>query len=222
MVNCDILIRENRRTLCITIGKEGEVIVKAPTRLTESEINIFITKKQKWIQNNVNKIKSNIKQFNDITQMKKILLFNEMYNIEELERIKTTTFQNKTLYIKPSSLENRQKQIKKWFIKFAFPVLENRLNYFANIMNLEYSSFKLTNAKTKWGSCSSQRDIDLRWRLILLKSNLQDYVIVHELCHLLEMNHSQKFYKCIECVISDYKNRRKEIKNSNFILQLYR
>ena len=60
MVNCDILIRENRRTLCITIGKEGEVIVKAPTRLTESEINIFISKKQKWIQNNVNKIKSNI------------------------------------------------------------------------------------------------------------------------------------------------------------------
>ena len=119
-------------------------------------------------------------------------------------------------------MEERELLIKKWYLKNAKEILSNRLEYFSNIMNLEYKSFKLTNAKTKWGSCSTLKRIDLNWRLIMLKSDLQDYVIVHELCHLLEMNHSERFYKCVESVLKDYKKRRNDIKNSSFVLQLYR
>ena len=223
MVNCDILIKEKRKTLSITIGKNGEIIVKAPIFLSENKINEFIDKKKNWIEKHTTKIKNINRQFSDVISTRKILLFNDLYNVEEINNLKQTTFQNNTLYIKPcKTLEERELLIKKWYLKNAKEILSNRLEYFSNIMNLEYKSFKLTNAKTKWGSCSTLKKIDLNWRLIMLKSELQDYVIVHELCHLLEMNHSDRFYKCVESVLKDYKKRRNDIKNSSFVLQLYR
>ena len=223
LINCDILIREKRKTLSITIGKNGEVIVKAPFGLNEKHINDFIKRKEKWIKNHTEKIKKLNKEYEAIISTKKIILFNTFYNVEEITGLKQPTFQNSTLYINnTNSFNERKNQIKQWYIKTAKELLNKRLEYFSNIMDLEYSSFKLTNAKTKWGSCSSTKKIDLNWRLIMLKSDLQDYVIVHELCHLLEMNHSIKFYKCVESVLKDYKKRRLEIKKSSFVLQLYR
>ena len=221
MVKCDILLRENRRTLSITIGKNCEVIVKAPYHLSETEINKILEKKHSWIVRHKARLNENNQQYNELSTYRKILYFNELYEVQE-SSIKNATFQNNILLIKYCpDIEKKKKEIKKWYLTTAYNILLDRLNYFASLLQLNYNTFKLTNARGKWGSCSSNKDIQLNWRLIMIESNLQDYVIVHELCHLLEMNHSSQFYRCVEAILPDYKIRRKKIKECNFLLKMF-
>jgi predicted metal-dependent hydrolase len=79
---------------------------------------------------------------------------------------------------------------------------------YAKVMNLSYSRIKITSAKQRFGSCSSDKNISFSYRLMLYPEAAREYVIVHELAHLILMNHSKAFYKIIENVLPDYKERR--------------
>lgn len=80
--------------------------------------------------------------------------------------------------------------------------------HYASVMGLSYSKMSITSAKTRFGSCSSRKTICFSYRLMLYPEAAREYVIVHELAHLLEMNHSAKFYKIIEKYMPDYKERK--------------
>ena len=89
-------------------------------------------------------------------------------------------------------------------------------------MQLEPSEVKLTNAKRKWGSCNSEQVISFNWRMIMLPPSLIDYIIVHELAHLIEMNHSSSFWAIVSAVLPNLKDCRASLKKCNFILQQFR
>ena len=80
-------------------------------------------------------------------------------------------------------------------------------------MGLKYSRITITGAKTRFGSCSSKGNISFSYRLMLYPEAAREYVVIHELAHLLEMNHSKRFYAIIEKYIPDYKERKKLLKN---------
>ena len=83
---------------------------------------------------------------------------------------------------------------------------------YANIMGLKYGRITITGAKTRFGSCSSKGNISYSYRLMLYPEEAIDYVVVHELAHLVEMNHSQRFYAIIKNILPDYKERIKLLK----------
>ena len=87
-----------------------------------------------------------------------------------------------------------------------------KAEYFANIMGLKYSRITITSAKKRFGSCSDKGNISFSYRLMLYPEAAREYVIVHELSHLKEMNHSKRFYDIIESVLPDYKNRKRLLK----------
>jgi predicted metal-dependent hydrolase len=88
----------------------------------------------------------------------------------------------------------------------------DKTEYFANIMELKYGRIKITSAQKRYGSCSSEGNICYSYRLMMYPPEVRDYVIVHELAHLKEMNHSKKFYDIIAAVLPDYKRRRRLLK----------
>ena len=79
-------------------------------------------------------------------------------------------------------------------------------------MGITYNRLTIRETKTRWGSCSSEGNLNLHWKLILLSERLSDYVIVHELCPRVERNHSKSFWAQVGAVLPDYKDRRKELK----------
>ena len=96
--------------------------------------------------------------------------------------------------------------------KNAREILTEKTKKYAEIMGLKFGRITITGAKTRFGSCNSKGNIAYSWRLLLYPEAAQDYVVVHELSHLVEMNHSQKFYRIVEKYLPDYKERRKLLK----------
>ncbi|MBQ8559450.1 MAG: M48 family metallopeptidase [Tyzzerella sp.] len=171
------VIRSNRKTMSIEITKEAEILVRAPYRMPNSEIQRFLNDKADWIEKHIEKART-AKQ-------------------DSRERL-------------------TEEQIRELADK-AMEVLPKRVAYFANVMGVTYGRITIRNQKTLWGSCSSKGNLNFNCMLMKTPPEIQDYVVVHELCHRKEMNHSKRFWTEVEKVLPDYRERRKWLKENGRI-----
>ncbi len=95
----------------------------------------------------------------------------------------------------------------------ARKLVYERLEYFNQFYNFKYNKVAIRNQKTRWGSCSRRGNLNFSYRLALMDPRLADYIIVHELCHLKEFNHSQNFWDLVAQQFPDYKELRKKLKH---------
>ncbi len=109
-----------------------------------------------------------------------------------------------------STKNDYQEYIK--YKKDAYDLVKKRLDYFNQIYNFKFNRIFIKNQKTRWGSCSRLGNLNFNYRIIFLPPDLRDYVIVHELCHLKEFNHSTNFWKLVAKTIPTYKQMRKKLK----------
>ncbi|MBQ0028801.1 MAG: M48 family metallopeptidase [Lachnospiraceae bacterium] len=98
--------------------------------------------------------------------------------------------------------------------KLAKKEIPSRVEYFANIIGVEYGRIAIRHQKTRWGSCSSKGNLNFNCLLMLVPEDVRDYVIVHELCHLIELNHSPRFWAEVAKYVPDYKVKRKWLKEN--------
>lgn len=98
----------------------------------------------------------------------------------------------------------------------ARKLVHQKIEYFNNFYGYEFNRISIKNQKTRWGSCSSKRNLNFNYRILFLPEDLCDYVIVHELCHLKELNHSSNFWKLVSVTITNCKEKRKELNNIKF------
>ena len=94
----------------------------------------------------------------------------------------------------------------------ALKIFPERVEYYARLMGITYGRITIREQKTRWGSCSGKGNLNFNWKLTLMPMEILDYVVVHELAHRKEMNHSQKFWKIVEQVLPDYQERRRRLR----------
>ncbi len=102
--------------------------------------------------------------------------------------------------------------------EIARKVISQRLNKLNKFYNFKYKRISIRNQKTRWGSCSRRGNLNFNYRLIYLSDKLFDYVLVHELCHLIEMNHSVKFWQLVAKTVPDYKQMRLALRKEGLLL----
>ncbi len=100
----------------------------------------------------------------------------------------------------------------------AAAVIKERLDHYSSRMRLNYDSFRLSVAKKRWGTCSKRADIRINWRLAYAREDILDYVIVHELSHIKEKNHSRSFWALVAQTLPDHKVRRRWLKDHGQLL----
>ena len=93
--------------------------------------------------------------------------------------------------------------------------VENRISYFNKFYNFEINRVAIKNTKSRWGSCSSKGNLNFNYKIIYLKPELADYLIVHELCHLGEFNHSKRFADLVSKTIPNYDKVNKELRSTH-------
>jgi predicted metal-dependent hydrolase len=97
--------------------------------------------------------------------------------------------------------------------KEALEFIETRIRYFNSIYGLNFNKINIKNQKTRWGSCSKKGNLNFNYKMLFLPKHITDYIIVHELCHLKEFNHSYKFWNLVAKAIPNYLDIKKELKN---------
>ncbi|MBQ7452780.1 MAG: M48 family metallopeptidase [Clostridia bacterium] len=222
MIIPDQIVRSSRRSLSLTILKNGEVVVKAPLKMRDGDIEKFVLSKQRWLQNKLNAISNNLTRFDDIISYKRILLNGNKFDIV-LMPVKKVSFSNNVIAF-PDRIEpeKRIKFLKNWLKKFANSVLEPRIEMLAKEYGLKFNDFKITDTKGRWGSCNSKKLICINFRVAMLPQDIIDYVLTHELCHLIEMNHSREFWNNVLGYYPKAKSARIALKDYGFLLDLYR
>ena len=216
------LIRTKRKTVGFIVNEQG-LTVRAPSWLSIVEIERLLLKRETWIRRKLRQYQS-LK--NQAVKEKSILAngaslpflgehlvlkLDPFYQDERIE--KSDTGWQLFLNLPTAASENIvRERLKSCLRQQALSYLETRIHQMALKANVHFDSWGLSNAKTRWGSCSSSRRILLNWRLIYLKPSLIDYVIAHELAHLNEMNHSERFWKRVDEIFPDYKKAREELK----------
>ena len=222
MIVPDYIERSNRKTLTLTVLKDGVVLVKAPISMSDEKINNFIEEKQGWIRSKLMLVQNTNNKFDDIIHYQRFLLYGNKYSLllSDVKRIETNdTFQ----IIMPNKVEKEKllKTLKTWYKKVARKILADRLTFVESKIRMKSKAMKINDSKGKWGSCNSMGTISFNWRVIMLPPKLIDYVIVHEICHLVEMNHSKKFWELVARFLPDVSERKKAIKEYGFLLNLF-
>lgn len=204
------IIKEKRKTLSLKIDRNWEIILKAPKNISEKIILDFLEKYKNWINEKQNLVN---KQKQKFYFWEKFLFFWELFELK-FDENKKFDFDWKYFY----SNEKNEENLKKLFIKFykiqAKKYIFEKIWYFASIFDLKFENLKINSATTRWGSCNSKKNINFSFRLILAPKTSIDYVIIHELAHLKELNHSEKFWNlvdfyCKEVWIFDFKIAKK-------------
>jgi predicted metal-dependent hydrolase len=131
-------------------------------------------------------------------------------------------FQNIEKYLNLNNVDNlNKKESREEYLENkenARGIVEKKLLKYNSYYNFKYNRVSIRDQKTRWGSCSSQGNLNFNYRIYKLPEELANYVIVHELCHLKEFNHSRSFWDLIFLTIPDYKERRKKLKNNHKLI----
>ena len=207
-----IHIQKTKKNISLKIDQQG-LIISTPFHTPQSYIEAIIKKKLSWILEHLKTINTDSQLITSIPVLGK--------NFKVIYQCSNNTIDFKNEIIQLVNKENHKKIITMLLKESAQKYFNERLEFYQTKINEHPNHITLSNAKTKWGSCSSSKNIKLSWRLIHAKPEIIDYVLCHELAHLKHMNHSILFWKEVESIFPEYKTFKKELKDhslSYFIL----
>ncbi|MFA5322570.1 MAG: SprT family zinc-dependent metalloprotease [Smithella sp.] len=218
--------RKRRKTISLQIRNEAEVIISAPYFTPADEISLFVEEKQNWIQKKIRKQKEDSlkNKAKDYDTGEHFFYLGQSYPLE----VFFEPFENAGVFFRDNRFylnAQENKDLKKyyfvsWYKKKAREYINQRVDFFSRMLKLRHESLKITSAQSRWGSCSSDNNLAFSFRLIMAPSAVIDYVIVHELTHIREKNHSPNFWQGVESVMPEYKMHRRWLKDNHhkFIL----
>lgn len=219
-----MLQRSRRRSLTISITNDATLHIKAPYLMPEFMIRSFLHQKKEWILDKITDRKMRSQSsFGRWDHGEHVHFFDKLMLImvtetEQTERPRVyainTTFQ--VLLPVGTPPEKRGRWIKEalfdWYKSHVKTPLQERVERYAQHMGLAFETLRVKDVSSHWGSCSVNRNLNFNFRVGMLPIELCDYVIVHELCHLREMNHSQRFWNLVGEYLPNYKELRTRLK----------
>ena len=220
MVYPDEIIRSSRKTLAISVDGLGKVTVRAPKRCDDKRIFSFLQQHEGWILRQKAKMRqAGVDLPGENLDGYTLPLMGKTYRICLYEGGKIRLDNDALVLFLPS--ENSRVRLVAWLKENAKRILTALTARMATEMGVAYSKIRITSARTRWGSCSGKNSIAYTFRLVYLPQEVMEYVIVHELAHVKHKNHSKMFWKEVEKYVSDWKNKRKWLKERGVYMQIF-
>lgn len=205
------LTRSNRKTIAIHITQDARLLVRAPLKAPKAEIDRFVLSKQDWITKHMamREQTARSKEAFTLSYGDTASFRSEAYPIA-IKDGNRVGFDGERFYLPPGLSEGEIKRaVVQVYKMLAKNLLTNKVIDYAKRMKVTPVSVKINSAKTHWGSCSGKNSINFTWRLVMAADDVIEYVVVHELSHIKEHNHSAAFWAAVASVLPDYKERRR-------------
>jgi len=206
-----------RRSIGLRIDDRG-LTVNAPLRASEKWLHSVLLDKADWVIDKLGDWESKKAPPIFWAEGARIPFRGEEFvlTLTPRQRGARPALHGEVLHV-PAGLEADAEQIEKavthWYREEALRVFGECAEHFAPLMNVAPREIKLTSARTQWGSCTARGVVRLNWQLVKMPLHLIDYVVVHELAHLVEMNHSAAFWQVVERACPEYKECRAELRS---------
>lgn len=214
---------EKRKKLTITVERDRTIVVHAPAHTSDEAIERIVQSKKLWIFE-----KSNHKQKyrerphppgKELVSGESALYLGRQYRIEIVNNdLKEIKFAH-GIMIPASHVGQRKDAMRDWYIARAREKILPRVEHHARNLGVEFKQAKIVDSRYRWGSCTLKDNVNFNWRLIKAPMFVIDYVIVHELAHLMEANHTPDFWNIVKSQTPTMDNARLWLKENGQILE---
>ena len=218
----DQIIHTKRRTIALIVNHDGTLTIRAPLRATQKQIENLVEKKAEWIKSKQKLVKVTYARFmpKEYINGEEFLYLGTPYTLSIVDDPIHPLRLTDHFYLSHSVLDRAEKIFKMWYHTQAKKVIAGRVKSYADFHRFEYHRVNITNAQARWGSCSPRGNLNFSWRLVMAPVPAIDYVVVHELTHLHEKNHSRRFWDKVKKILPGYTQQVQWLKKNGNMLRL--
>jgi predicted metal-dependent hydrolase len=190
-----------RKKLTITVERDRAIVVHVPQETPDATVRRVVDDKRQWL---LAKLRHPQKYQDrphppgkEVVNGESVLYLGRNYRIEIADTV-SGGVEFSSFFMVPASHQGRQREVlRDWYIARAKEKILNRVDQHARELGVEFTAAKIVDSRYRWGSCTVKNNVNFNWRLIKAPMFVIDYVIVHELVHLIETNHTSRFWNII-------------------------
>ena len=219
----------NRKTMTISVEPSKNITVMAPVGTSEEEIKEAVKSKGAWIVKklfefrNIERKRVNREFVNGESFMYLGRNYSLQIHVDEALQSNSSVklFRGKfNVYVKEKNDELVKTAMEAWYREKTEEQVRKRIKYYQKYFNKEPTAIRVKEQKKRWASCTSNNELLFNWRCVMAKSTALDYIIVHEMCHMYYMNHSQEFWSLVASIMADYEVRKEWLRDYGIRLEL--
>jgi predicted metal-dependent hydrolase len=222
------LVQSKRaKSIQFKICRKRGLQVIVPRRFDQNEIPILLNKHKRWIERTWNRIKPSLILEDNLPEFIQLLSINEIWNIsynsQEINKLKFSIDNQSQVNI-AGKIEDKAGVfllLKRWLHLKAKKHLIDLLSQISIQAGLQYNGATIRDTTTRWGSCSAKKNISLNLKLLFLPSELVRYIIIHELCHTVHLNHSKRFWQLVQKFDPHCHEHRKKLKEASLKVPIW-
>jgi len=215
------LVHSDRKSIGLSVERDKSIIVRAPKNAKTEDVEKFIERKKYWLFTKINhpqKYKS-FKRTEFISGAS-ILYLGRSYRLNVVKNgIEGIEFNN-SFIISKKNQDAAYDLFREWYIKKAKDKITEKTICHSNNIGVEFNTIKISDLKYRWGSCTPIGNLNFNWRLIKAPIHVIEYVIVHELAHLRESNHTPRFWNIVKTQIPRFDEAKKWLKDNGHLLEV--
>lgn len=215
------IVRSWRKTLTLQVLPDRTIMVKAPYFTPRYAIHSFVEKNDLWIQKKLAALETvSLRAHTGYWHGDAFLFLGKSYTltIGEYDGI---VLRGEKFQFPRFLLFRIEKEIEQWYINQARQIIKRQVEWHAKQMNVSYISISFSDTRSKWGSCTHHNKLQFNWRVVMAPMEVVDYLVIHELTHILEKNHSARFWQIVRRMDPSYKIQNKWLKKYGDTLMLY-
>jgi len=217
----DRVIRSRRRTIGLIVTPDARLIVRAPHRVSEAVIEAAIREKSAWILKKICEMRQRPQAVHHGYEEGEIFWFlGRPYPLHISDEPLQGIVRTDRLVVPRTARPDIRHAIRHWYAEEAAKEIRSRCMWFSMMTGYAPTSIRITDARQRWGSCNHRGGLNFSWRLIQAPLPIVDYVIVHELVHLRQPDHSKKFWDKVEKLMPDYRKRREWLRENERLLRI--
>jgi predicted metal-dependent hydrolase len=211
-----------RKKLTITVERDRSVVVHAPEAVSEEKIRAIVETRRQWIYGKT----KHLQKYGlphppgkELVNGESTLYLGRLYQIELVHHDSKEIRFGQRFLIPTQLADARKKVLQSWYIEKAKEKILPRANKIAHDLGVEFENAKIVDNRYRWGSCTIRNNVNFNWRLIKAPMYVVDYVIVHELAHLLEANHTPRFWNIVRAQLPKMEKAKEWLKGNGGILE---
>lgn len=212
----------NRKTLNISVERDRSIIVRAPHYLTAEKIEEIVQSKRQWIKEKLNHTQKYplVTENKEFVSGETLMYLGRNYQLlivsEEIEGVEF----DQRFKISKHNQPKANELFKEWYLKQALKKIEPLAEKYAKSLGVKYNEFKTSEMRYRWGSCTPANNIIFNWRIIKAPMYVLEYLVAHELVHLIESNHTPRFWNILSIQVPNYERAKNWLKKNGQLLEV--